>query len=390
MKREMDEDINWGSLFLKVIIFFVIVLIIIWLFSKFVLKKTNDKNSTSEFDKNLNSMYNVAEKYFNDETKLPKPGESSTLTLKEMKDLGLIDTLKDGKTICSNKSSYSKVTNTNGEYTLKVLLTCGSNSNFISKVIKKSEIKSDEKTSIENENNNSNDTSESNTNNNSRVIDNSNENSSNTSNNNSNYNTSKNDSTNSYDVGSSNNSTVTETIDKSYENTEFKFCKIGYSDYYTVVYFKKQTLDNIKKFKYSIVLSDLSNVSNITIIDNNYFTTINYYKNFMNKKNNYEVVNGNNTFNIIERINNVNTLSKSSLKVTDFNYDLSDIYEENGKYLIDVIITLKNTNKPAYKYGNYDILFVPLYIKTSYAKLDDCVTDKITNRSKYSTYYVVR
>ena len=32
-ERDIDEDINWGKLFLKVILAFVIVLFIIWLIS---------------------------------------------------------------------------------------------------------------------------------------------------------------------------------------------------------------------------------------------------------------------------------------------------------------------------------------------------------------------
>ena len=144
MRRDLDEDINWGSLFLKVIIIFVIILLVIWLFSKFVLKSGQNKNKVSDFDNNLEKMSEVATKYFDDDSKLPKEGESATLTLKDMKELGLIDTLKDGKTVCSNKSSYAKVTNKEGKYTLKVLLTCGSNSDYISKVIKKSDNKKED------------------------------------------------------------------------------------------------------------------------------------------------------------------------------------------------------------------------------------------------------
>ena len=329
MRREMDEDINWGSLFLKVIIFFVVILLIIWLFSKFVLKNTNDNSNTSDFDKNLNNMFTAAEKYYDDEAKLPKAGETSTLTLKEMKDLGLIGTLKDGKTTCSNKSSYAKVTNKDGEYTLKVLLTCGSNSNFKSKVIKKSEVKNDDNNTVENNNNSSNKDNESN-------------NSSNnvSSNNNSNSNSTTNTTTNSNNADNSTNGTVdsnsaslqtVETIVKSYEDMEFKFCKIGYTDYYTVVYFKKSSLATTKKFRYSIVLNDLSNISNVEIVEDNYFTTVNYYKNFMDEKSNYGVESANNALDIIKDLNNVYTLSKSSLKVSDFDYVLSDVYEKDGK-----------------------------------------------------------
>ena len=133
MKREMDEDINWVSLFLKAIIFFVIVLLIIWLISKFVLKKSDNKKDNKEFETNLSKMSLVAEKYYKNEDNLPSDGESNTITLKEMIAKELIGILKDGDTTCSMKNSYAKVTNKEGIYTLKTLLTCGSKSDIFLK-----------------------------------------------------------------------------------------------------------------------------------------------------------------------------------------------------------------------------------------------------------------
>ena len=382
MRRDLDEDINWGSLFLKVILIFVIILLVIWLFSKFVLKSGQNKNKVSDFDNNLEKMSEVATKYFDDDSKLPKEGESATLTLKDMKELGLIDTLKDGKTVCSNKSSYAKVTNKEGKYTLKVLLTCGSNSDYISKVIKKSDNKKDDnivkeengedKEDVNNSGNNSstnNSTSNNNTNN-SSVNYNNNSNSGN-SNNTSNY-------------------QATETIVRNYEDEVVKYCKIGYSNYNTIVYLEKSSLKVGNKYTYSIVLSDLSNISNITKEEDKYFTTVNDYKDYMSNNSNYEIINGNNAKDVVKNIKNVYDLSKASLKSSNFEYSLSDVYTKDGKYMIDVTITVKSLVSNSYSYSNKTVVFVPIYLRLSYAKLDNCVNDKVLNRIKYSDYYVVR
>lgn len=382
MRRDLDEDINWGSLFLKVILIFVIILLVIWLFSKFVLKSGQNKNKVSDFDNNLEKMSEVATKYFDDDSKLPKEGESATLTLKDMKELGLIDTLKDGKTVCSNKSSYAKVTNKEGKYTLKVLLTCGSNSDYISKVIKKSDNKKEdnkgkeekvgEEEDVNNSGNNSstnNSTSNNNTNN-SSVNYNNNSNSGN-SNNTSNY-------------------QATETIVRNYEDEVVKYCKIGYSNYNTIVYLEKSSLKVGNKYTYSIVLSDLSNISNITKEEDKYFTTVNDYKDYMSNNSNYEIINGNNAKDVVKNIKNVYDLSKASLKSSNFDYSLSDVYTKDGKYMIDVTITVKSLVSNSYSYSNKTVVFVPIYLRLSYAKLDNCVNDKVLNRIKYSDYYVVR
>lgn len=382
MRRDLDEDINWGSLFLKVILIFVIILLVIWLFSKFVLKSGQNKNKVSDFDNNLEKMSEVATKYFDDDSKLPKEGESATLTLKDMKELGLIDTLKDGKTVCSNKSSYAKVTNKEGKYTLKVLLTCGSNSDYISKVIKKSDNKKEdnkgkeekvgEEEDVNNSGNNSstnNSTSNNNTNN-SSVNYNNNSNSGN-SNNTSNY-------------------QATETIVRNYEDEVVKYCKIGYSNYNTIVYLEKSSLKVGNKYTYSIVLSDLSNISNITKEEDKYFTTVNDYKDYMSNNSNYEIINGNNAKDVVKNIKNVYDLSKASLKSSNFEYSLSDVYTKDGKYMIDVTITVKSLVSNSYSYSNKTVVFVPIYLRLSYAKLDNCVNDKVLNRIKYSDYYVVR
>ena len=382
MKREMDEDINWGSLFLKVIVFFVIVLLIIWLFSKFVLKTGNNKNGKNDFENNLEKMSEVASKYFEDESKLPKDGESTTLTLKEMKELGLIDTLKDGNTTCSNKSSYAKVTNKDGKYTLKILLTCGSNSDYISKVIKKTESDKDEVKANEDKDNASSDNKEAN-NANSSVSTESNNNTSSNNENNYNYNNSSNG-------NSSNNTQTTETVVKNYEDEVVKYCKIGYSDYSVVVYYEKNTLKVGNKYTYSIVLSDLFNITNVTIEEDKYFSTVNNYKDSMSKNYDYEIVNANNAKNVVKNIKNVYDFSKASLKVNNFDYSLSDVYIKDGKYMVDVTITVKSLVNNTYSYNNKAIIFVPIYVRASYAKLDNCISDKVLNRIKYSDYYVVR
>lgn len=363
MKRELDEDINWGKLFLKVIIVFAIILLIIWLFSKFVLNASENNDSNKTFEENLNQMYNVASKYFEDETKLPKEGSHTTITLKEMIDKGLIDTLKNGKTTCNTKSSYAKVSNKNEEYTLKVLLTCGSESNYISKIIKTIEKEESENKEETNDKTTPNNNNTSNT------------------------------TTNSTNSNNSNNSQETKqetekVVVTDYTTKEYKFCKIGTSNYYTVIYLNSNDANKGYKTSYTIKLNDLNNVSKLSVNKDNYFTTRTYYNKYKsNLENNFTIINGNSAKDIA---NNSNNFIKASLKSTNFNYKLTDIYEKDGSYYIDIEITITKTSKYNDIYNNEKINYVPIYFSINYANLNNCVTDTYANSNSYSSYYVVK
>ena len=368
MKRELDEDINWGRLFLKVILIFVAIILIIWFISKFFLKRDN-VSSAQQFENNLNKMYDVALKYFEEGNKLPKNGEHATLTLKEMIDKELIGKLKYDDVTCSSKSSYAKVSNKDGKYTLKVLLTCGSESDYISKVIKVEE-KEDTKNDGSSANN-----SEQTANNNSNVTTNSSSNVTSTTNN---ANVNENNGT-SQDKG--------QVIVTDYTKMKYKFCKIENSEYYTVVYLNSNDIKKDYQTSYTIKLNDLGNIDKITVSDDNYFMSKNYYKRYKNNlENNFTVIDGKSAKGIA---NISKKFAKASLKSSDFSYKLTNVYEKDGNYYIDVEITIKKSSRYTDTYNSNKINYVPIYFNVSYADLDNCVTDTYTNSSKYKYYYVI-
>lgn len=360
MNRDIDEDINWGKLFLKVILLFLAILLIIWLISKFLLKGSNeDENQT--FEDNLNTMYEVAEKYFKDESKLPENGKHKTITLKEMIDEGIIDTLKDGKTVCSTKSSYAKVTNQDGKYTLKVLLTCGSDSDYISNVIK-----DDSK----NENSQE-ETSEQTTNSASEQ-------------------SSNNTSSNNTTTVTENNSTSTETEQKvviDYTTKEYKFCKIVNENYNTVIYLKNSDVVKGKKVTYSIQLNNLKNISKAQISEDSYFISKTYYEKYQsNLDKNFTIIN---IESAKDSVKDIKQFITASLKSSHFDYSLSDVYAKDDKYYVDITITIKKSSSNYATIDNTKINYVPIHFTVRYANLDNCIMDTFKNSSKYATYYVI-
>ena len=104
---ERERRINWLSLFIKIIIIFVFVLIIIWLASK-ILGRTKLSDT---FKNNISNMETAATEYYKGVDLPLEKGKSSKITLGEMVKKGLIVSIKDDKgTSCDAKKSYSKIT----------------------------------------------------------------------------------------------------------------------------------------------------------------------------------------------------------------------------------------------------------------------------------------
>ncbi len=365
MKNNIDEeDINWVKLFLKVILLFVAILLIIWLVSKFILK--NSADTSDDFEANLESMYEVAFEYFSDDSKLPNDGEHVTLTLSEMIEKGLIATLKDGSTTCSNKSSYAKVSNQGGKYTLKVLLTCGSNSDYKESVIKDTSNKESDTTSDQETSNSQSGTiSESNS---------------------SQESSGGNSQSSSSNSGTSTTTSETKVV-TDYTTREYKFCKIATESYQTVIYLKTSDITKGAKFTYSVQLSRLDQISKVTIGQDSYFVSKTYYEKYLSQlDNNFTIVNGNSA---AEVISNLSTFVSTSLKSSNFDYELSEVYDKDGSYYVDVTITIKKSGKNSTTYNSTKINYVPVSFTVRYADLNQCVTDTFKNSYKYANYYVI-
>ena len=87
---EDERQINWLSLFIKIIIIFIFAIILIWLVSKII----NSRKPTETFKNNINNMEEVAVSYFKEIDLPQEKGKSTKITLEEMIEKKLIVLLK--------------------------------------------------------------------------------------------------------------------------------------------------------------------------------------------------------------------------------------------------------------------------------------------------------
>lgn len=120
--EEKDYGINWLGLFIKVIIFVIIVLLAIWLISKLTLK---DKGLS--FEENNKKFQDATIEYF--KTTLPDKKEKVSLTLNQLISWDYLEELKnkDGK-LCDKKNSKSTIEVVEDYYNVKTILVCGNKS----------------------------------------------------------------------------------------------------------------------------------------------------------------------------------------------------------------------------------------------------------------------
>ena len=137
-------SLNWGSLLIKLVILAVIVFLAGLIFTKVTGKNSSSNtlaSSNSDYITNISTMKTAAFEYFT-KSKLPeKVGGTEKLTLAQMVNQKLlIDFTNDGK-VCDTNSSYVQATKTaDGNYALKVSLTCGKQSDFIVTTIESADI----------------------------------------------------------------------------------------------------------------------------------------------------------------------------------------------------------------------------------------------------------
>lgn len=156
---EDEKKINWLSLFIKIVIAFAFILIIVWLVSKLI----NRNKLSDTFKNNINNMETVAVKYFKDIDLPTKQGESIKVTLGEMIEKELIVSVKTsegGK--CDTKDSYSKITRKKDNYEVETRLECGKEENTITRKFSFNDCKNCS-TDTKNNNTKNNDTKNNNT-----------------------------------------------------------------------------------------------------------------------------------------------------------------------------------------------------------------------------------
>lgn len=118
------DKIKWRHLGLKLLITILVILLIIFTISR--INKEHHKQE-EKLTNNINIIVEEAIKYYTTNNTFPKNiGDSSSLLLNEMKELKLINEIKDsnGKS-CNFLDSYILLTkSTKDEYRLKVYLKC--------------------------------------------------------------------------------------------------------------------------------------------------------------------------------------------------------------------------------------------------------------------------
>jgi len=398
----MEENrygINWLGLFIKVIVFVVVVLLAIWLISKLTLK---DKGLS--FEENNKLFQDATVEYF--KKNLPEEGKSLTITLNQLITWDYLEELKNekGKT-CDVKNSKSKIEIVDDYYSIKTTLVCDkkSETSYIKlgneectkcdvkvdglKTVKKEETENKEETKKEETSTQTSSKENTTTNNKTNQS---------TNNTNKNNTTTKPTQTILYEY-------VKETIEYSdwyngnvkgtnIENSTKKvpygkYCKIEQQTYHTINYVTTK-----KDFSYTLELIDLGkDVSSVKRESHSYFTGYSDYKTYLsNKGKTLEMVGA--SKNSSSSIPSARTLQNASLTSDNFTYTLSKVYEENGRYYIDVNVSVKNLNDVTPYYLSTikkNVYYVPIKFEVSYVDENNCIEDETANKDKYEDYKLV-
>ena len=127
---EDERQINWLSLFIKIIIIFIFAIILIWLVSKII----NSSKPSETFKNNINNMEEVAVSYFKEIDLPQEKGKSTKITLEEMIEKKLIVSINENKkSTCDVKKSYSKITRNKKDYKVETTLVCGKEKDTITR-----------------------------------------------------------------------------------------------------------------------------------------------------------------------------------------------------------------------------------------------------------------
>lgn len=395
----MEENrygINWLGLFIKVIVFVVVVLLAIWLISKITLK---DKGLS--FEENNKLFQDATVEYF--KKNLPDKGDTLTVTLNQLISWDYLEKLKneDGKT-CDVKNSKSKIEVVEDYYSIKTILVCGNKSEttYIKlgnkectdcniKVEGLKEITKEEATddSTTEETNTS-------TNGNTNTTNNSNETSKGTS------------STNNQNT-TTNKPILYEYVKEITEYTDWyvgkvtgadienSTKKVSYSNYCKNEEFTYRTVGYIEKkmnYSYKLELTNLDNVSNVELDSDSYFTSLNDYKKYLNKASQDLQMEGADPEDSIS-LPDASVIRQSSLKSSNFTYTISEVYKENGKYYVDIKVKVKNLTGVTPYYTSQiksNVYYVPIKFTVGYVDKNSCITDLTSNSSSYNNYTVTK
>ena len=394
---ERNYGINWLGLFIKVIVFVVVVLLAIWLFSKLTLK-----NKGLSFEENNKKFQDATVEYF--KKNLPEEGKSLTVTLNKLIAWDYLDELKNekGKT-CDVKNSKSKIELVEDYYNIKTIFVCDNKSEttYIKlgneecakcdikvkglKINKKEDKK--EETKKEETNTESNETSKG-------SINQTNNTNKKPQNNTTNQNNTQHNQTVLYEYVKEVNEysdwyvgkVTGDNIENSKEKVSYsKYCKTENYTYRTVGYVTTK-----QNYTYTLELMNLYNVSSVEYKNSNYFTTLSDYKNYLEKK--YKDLEMVGESGKKYDLPSATTIRNSSLDSTNFKYTVSEVYKKNNNYYVDITVNIKNLNgvEPYYESNiKSSIYYVPIEFTITYTDENNCLTDKTDNSDNYYGYKIV-
>lgn len=382
--EDKKYEINWLGLFIKVIVFVVAVLLIIWLISKLTL------NKGLSIEENLKLFNDSSVEYF--KKNLPEEGETSQVTLNQLIKWDYLKELKDkkGKT-CDKENSKSTIVLEDNYYNIKTELKCNNETKTSEIKLGNSEcevcdikiedlpINKKEDKPHEEEKPISNETSKGGT----------------TSASNNTTNTPSTPTTTilyeyvkNVDRYSDwyNGKVTGKNIENSTKIVSYsKYCQNEELTYYTISY-----TTYLGYHSYTLELINLNTIENVKLLSSSYFTDINDYINYLNKRNeSLSYVGGTNTK--VNSDDNPYDYKNHALTSNNFTFNVSNVYKRNGKYYVDITMNINNFNGVTPYYLNKinkNIYYIPIKFTLTNNKLN-CVIDKTENSSKYTNYTVV-
>lgn len=382
--EDKKYEINWLGLFIKVIVFVVAVLLIIWLISKLTL------NKGLSIEENLKLFNDSSIEYF--KKNLPEEGETSQVTLNQLIKWDYLKELKDkkGKT-CDKENSKSTIVLEDNYYNIKTELKCNKETKTSEIKLGNSEcevcdikiedlpINKKEDKPHEEEKPISNETSKGGT----------------TSASNNTTNTPSTPTTTilyeyvkNVDRYSDwyNGKVTGKNIENSTKVVSYsKYCQNEELTYYTISY-----TTYLGYHSYTLELINLNTNENVKLLSSSYFIDINDYINYLNKRNeSLSYVGGTNTK--VNSDDNPYDYKNHALTSNNFTFNVSNVYKRNGKYYVDITMNINNFNGVTPYYLNKinkNIYYIPIKFTLTNNK-SNCVIDKTENSSKYTNYTVV-
>lgn len=358
---EEERRINWLSLFIKIIIIFIFVLIVVWLISKIIGKE----KPTEVFTNNLENMEKIAVDYFKTIDLPLEEGKSEKITLEEMIEKELIISFNgDSENKCNVQESYSEITRKEENYSVETTLSCGDEKGSKTTTFSFDDCKNCQKNEEKEEETENNDDSSSWPTNDSQ--------------------TSESEKiayyefikeTTSYTKWMRGNITG-ENIENKYE-----YYPIAYDTYYSITYISEDKLKKDNEYTYVLKLNSVPN-------SKYYFMTVNESECLSSEEEKYlkdediSVYKGNQLENFTSKI------SDYSLKDENITYKLSPYYRK-GSFYISVTVKVHNTKNVQTYYDSKlksNIYLIPLKFNVKFAS-NQITTEKPSGEYETIPYY---